>query len=619
MIVVCFGWLWPEHFSRVVNLGLSDFHRRELQRILAGRLLTPLFQPLVSLSDGHILGYEALIRGPSDSALHSPLLLFKTAQTFDLLEPLELLCRQLSIQAFADSGAPGQLFLNVNPMLLLTSDHPSGLTKSYIQQAGLAPERIVIELSEQFQVEDTELFVSAVKHYREFGFQIAIDDLGSGFSGLKLWSELQPDIVKIDRYFVDQLHRDPIKKAFVKNIIELAKSTGSLIVAEGIETSEELLFCRELGADIGQGYLLGRPDNDCADVPLAALSLLRTDKALSLNESLEPVVSKIAAVAAQTPAQQVAALFAADKNLSCVAVVNKEQLPLGLVSRSMINERFSHPFGRALYEKKPIHQCMEVAIMVERSLTMDAVSGVLTAEIHDDASPYFIVTEQGRYYGLGSVRKVLRQLSEHKIQLARYANPLTMLPGNVPINRHIDQLLAENKHFTIGYIDIDGFKPYNDVYGYSKGDLVIELLAQIIQAEVSQDDFVGHIGGDDFIVLSTDSTVVETAQRICLNFSKRMAHYYLPEHVAAGGFYATDRLGSLCFYPLLSLSVGLAMPDTTVCSNYHDVAALASDAKQQAKKTVGPAVFVNKRRVPEHLARLATLVSEATPERPGFL
>ena len=141
--------------------------------------------------------------------------------------------------------------------------------------AGLAPERIVIELSEQFQVEDTELFVSAVKHYREFGFQIAIDDLGSGFSGLKLWSELQPDIVKIDRYFVDQLHRDPIKKAFVKNIIELAKSTGSLIVAEGIETSEELLFCRELGADIGQGYLLGRPDTQCAEVPLAALSLMR--------------------------------------------------------------------------------------------------------------------------------------------------------------------------------------------------------------------------------------------------------------------------------------------------------------------------------------------------------
>jgi EAL domain-containing protein (putative c-di-GMP-specific phosphodiesterase class I) len=240
-------------------LGLSDFHRQELQRIISGRLLTPLFQPLVSLSDGSILGYEALIRGPSDSALHSPLLLFKTAQTFDLLEPLELLCRQLSIQAFADSGAAGQLFINVNPMLLLTSDHPSGLTKSYIQRAGLAPERIVIELSEQFQVEDTELFINAVKHYREFGFQIAIDDLGSGFSGLKLWSELRPDIVKIDRYFIDQLHLDPVKKVFVKNMIEMAKSTCSRVVAEGIETAEELQICVELGAEIGQGYLLGRP------------------------------------------------------------------------------------------------------------------------------------------------------------------------------------------------------------------------------------------------------------------------------------------------------------------------------------------------------------------------
>ena len=584
-------------------MALSDFHRIELERILQHKLLTPLFQPLVSLADGSVLGYEALIRGPSDSALHSPISLFKTAQSFNLLEPLELLCRQMSIQAFAQANAPGLLFLNVNPLLLLTSDHPSGLTKRYIQQAGLAPERIVIELSEQFQVEDTELFVNAVKHYREFGFQIAIDDLGSGFSGLKLWSELQPDIIKIDRYFIDQLHSDPIKKAFVRNIIELAKNTGSLIVAEGIETTEELITCRELGADIGQGYLLGRPHAECHEVPLAATALLCADKGLSLSESLEPVVSKIAAVQAHTPAQNVASMFAADKSLPCVAVVNKDQLPLGLVSRSMINERFSHPFGRALYEKKPIHQCMEAAIVVEHNLSMDAVSDILTADIHDDASPYFIVTEQGSYYGLGSVRKVLRQLSEQKIQLARYANPLTMLPGNVPINRRIDQMLAQGSDFCIGYIDIDFFKPYNDVYGYSKGDLVIELLAKIIQDEVGRDDFVGHIGGDDFIVLFTATDGREVAWRICQQFSQRMTNYYLAEHLAAGGFYATDRLGAPCFFPLLSLSIGLANPDTTLCSSHHDVAALASDAKQQAKKSAGTTVFVNKRRVPAHLAK----------------
>ena len=583
-------------------MGLSDFHRIELLRILQHKLLTPLFQPLVTLTDGRIWGYEALIRGPSDSALHSPILLFKTALAFDLLEPLEMLCRELSISAFAEAAVDGFLFLNVNPKLLLTSDHPSGLTKRFIQQAGLQPDRIVIELSEQFQVEDTDLFISAVKHYREFGFKVAIDDLGSGFSGLKLWSELQPDIVKIDRYFIDQLHRDPIKKAFVKNIIEIAKNTGSSIVAEGIEASEELITCKELGAELGQGYLLGRPEAECRDVSAKAAQLLRIEKSLSFNESLEPVISKVVAVDEQTPAKQVALMFANDNNLPCVAVVDAWQQPVGIVSKSMINERFSHQFGRALYEKKAIKHCMEQApVVVERKLSMDNVSAILSAEANEDASLYFIVTDNGKYYGLGSVRKVLRQISEHKIQLARYANPLTLLPGNVPINTQIDKLLQQEQPFTIAYIDIDNFKPYNDQYGYSKGDLVIELLAQIIQSESdSVADFIGHIGGDDFIVLFAADQAEATADRIVKRFEQRVKHYYLPEHVQQGGFNAMDRLGVASFYPMITLSIGLASPDLQLCLSHHDVSALASAAKQQAKKQTGSSIFVNKRRSPDN-------------------
>jgi diguanylate cyclase (GGDEF)-like protein len=582
-------------------VGLSDFHHNELLRILQHKLLTPLFQPLVRLSDGNIWGYEALIRGPSDSALHSPLLLFKTAQAFDLLEPLEMLCRELSINAFASAKVDGLLFLNVNPLLLLTSDHPSGITKRLIQQAGLQPERIVIELSEQFQVEDTQLFISAVKHYREFGFKVAIDDLGSGFSGLKLWSELQPDIVKIDRYFIDQLHRDPIKKAFVRNIIELAKSTGSSIVAEGIETSEELLTCKELGADLGQGYLLGRPDISCRDLSPKAVQWLRVKPPLLLSESLEPVIDKVLAVSADMPAQQVAALFSRDKTLRCVAVVNQRQQPVGIVSRALINERFSHQFGRALYEKKAIMHCMEPApVVVERTIAMDSVSAMLTADSNDDASLFFIVTDKDQYYGLGSVRKVLRQISEHKIQLARYANPLTLLPGNVPINTQIDLLLRQAQPFTIAYIDIDNFKPYNDQYGYSQGDLVIELLAQIILAETdSSADFVGHIGGDDFIVLFSAGQAQAAALRIQQRFEQRVQHYYTSEHLAQGGFSAMDRLGVASFYPLLTLSIGLAMPDVALCCSHHDVSELASAAKQQAKKQPSNSIFINKRRAPE--------------------
>lgn len=582
-------------------MGLSDFHRNELLRILEHKLLQPLFQPIITLQDGSILGYEALIRGPSDSALHSPLILFKTAQAFDLLEKLELLCRKLSIEAFAQEAFEGLLFLNVNPLVLLTSDHPSGMTKQYIRQAGLKPDQVVIELSEQFQVEDTELFVNAVRHYRDCGFKIAIDDLGSGFSGLKLWSEIQPDIVKIDRYFIDQLHRDPIKKAFVRNIIELAGNTASLIVAEGIETSEELLTCRELGADYGQGYLLGRPYPTCQVDPIHLTQILNISTDIVLNETLEPILSKTPAIEEHTPARQVAELFYQNKTLSCAAVINQSNQPIGIVTRSLIQEKFSHKFGHALYERKPISYCMEKSpVVVEKHLSIDHVSAILSDDDNEDANQFFIVTEQGNYYGLGSLRKVLKRVSENKIQLARYANPLTLLPGNVPINAHIEKLLKCELDFTIAYLDIDHFKPYNDHYGYSKGDIVIELLAQIIQTEVKNPhDFIGHIGGDDFIVVFHGTDAYQTSSRILNAFEQRVRHYYQPDDLSKGGFTATDRLGAETFYPIISLSIGLATPHIAGCRSHHDVADLATAAKQQAKKMPGSAIFVNKRQIPD--------------------
>lgn len=579
-------------------MGISDYHRDELRHILANKRLTPLFQPIVRLADGKNLGFEALIRGPSNSALHSPGNLFKTAISYNLLEPLELLCRELSINAFAKAGAEGLLFLNVNPLLLLTSDHPSGLTKKMIEAAGLAPERIVIELSEQFQVEDTELFINAVKHYREFGFKIAIDDLGSGFSGLRLWSELQPDIVKIDRYFIDQLHQDPVKKAFVKNIIEIAKDTGCSIIAEGIETSEELQMCRELGAEYGQGYLLGRPLVEFQN-NVAALAPLLANNQLTLNQALDPVITVTPAVQQDTPALQVAELFANDKSLHCIAVIDDAGRPVGVVSRGWLNEKFSHTFGRALYQRKAVNFCMEKApLLVEKSLSIDDVSSLISDEA-DDASLHFLVTDNGRYYGLGSVRKVLKQISENKVFFARYTNPLTLLPGNVPLNMHIDTLLQQNVSFSLAYVDIDYFKPYNDLYGYSKGDLVIELLAKILQAEVRPSiDYIYHIGGDDFIIVFTDNNSTAALAQIQCRFTERVKHYYTEAHLAAGGCSAVDRRGQALFYPLISLSIGVVEPDPLLCLSHHDVSELASCAKSEAKKIAGPSIFNSRRRGP---------------------
>jgi EAL domain-containing protein (putative c-di-GMP-specific phosphodiesterase class I) len=227
--------------------------------ILKNEMISTVFQPIFDFSNKTILGYEALSRGPENTVLESPEALFKLAATEQKISELELLCRKKAIVNFANLNLEGKLLLNVSPNVLLDPYHPKGETLHLLAQNGIATERVIIEVTEQEKVEDDKLFKQTIQHYRELGFAIAIDDLGAGYSGLKQWSELLPDIVKIDRYFIDYCDQNFVKKTFLKMIIELAKETGTQVIAEGIEREEELLLLKSLGINLMQGYLLQRP------------------------------------------------------------------------------------------------------------------------------------------------------------------------------------------------------------------------------------------------------------------------------------------------------------------------------------------------------------------------
>ena len=157
-----------------------------LTDVIREQRVYPVFQPIVDLSSGECLGHEALIRGPLGTALHSPYHLFNAAIRNHLLHRLELLCRRRSIERFSAQEMQGKLFLNVSASLLSTPEHQHGFTLELLEELGIPREDIVIELSEQHPFDHHGLTRSAVEHYREMGFHIAIDDLGSGYSGLKL-------------------------------------------------------------------------------------------------------------------------------------------------------------------------------------------------------------------------------------------------------------------------------------------------------------------------------------------------------------------------------------------------------------------------------------------------
>jgi len=255
----------------------------ELERLLFQRDLHILFQPIVNTTLGAELGFEALVRGPEGSGLHDAYTLFTAAQENGQLLRLEMLCRELAIQQFVLLGLPGKLFLNISPMALLDRHHHSGQTIRLLEQYGLDSRRVVIELSERYPMQDISLLTLATRHYASMGLQIAMDDLGTGYSGLKLWSELRPDYVKIDRHFVAGVHQDRIKREFVRFILGIAQRIGCQVIAEGVETAAEYDTLKGLGIGLLQGYYLGRPEASPPCLSTALLQPSRRRKLLSLN------------------------------------------------------------------------------------------------------------------------------------------------------------------------------------------------------------------------------------------------------------------------------------------------------------------------------------------------
>jgi diguanylate cyclase (GGDEF)-like protein len=568
-----------------------------LDTILANGDLHSLFQPIFSLSERRILGYEALSRGPSNSALHSPINLFAVARSAGRLSELELLCRKNACQRFSQLKLEGKLFLNVSPDSLMEPKHQPGRTLQLLQTLGIPPSQVVIELTEQSPTDDFALLDTALHHYRAMGFSIALDDLGAGYSSLRLWSELRPDYVKIDRHFIDGIHQDAVKREFVGSILKMAKASRAQVIAEGIELPEELAVLAEMGVDLIQGYLLCRPQEQ---PPRDATNLLpRTTASSTLSEDvsdLRGLLNPQRAVALSTPTSEVLEMFRAQANLNSLAVLNEAQQPSGIVHRHSLAEALLKPFANELHSRKPISRLMsDDYLAVESSQSLQQVSRLLTSRARQRIEEDFIIIEDGCYVGLGRVIDVLKLITELKIQQARYANPLTLLPGNVPIQQCLTRLLQQSREAVVCYVDIDNFKPFNDIYGYAKGDEVLLSLAQCLNDRVDPTrDFVGHIGGDDFLLVLGSQDWRARLNRLLEDFQSQCRRFYREEDLNAGCFVAHDRNGKRQEYALLSLSLGVVHVHPEQCAQLDasQLAALASEAKRHAKAVPGYSLHI---------------------------
>ncbi len=569
-----------------------------LSSILSQSGLHSLFQPIISLSERRILGYEALSRGPSNSPLHSPVALFAVARQAGRLSELEIACRESACRRFNEQQLPGMLFLNVSPESLLEAAHQPGRTLQLLQDFGIPPSQVVIELTEQTPTDDFQLLQTALHHYRAMGFSIALDDLGAGYSSLRLWSELRPDYVKIDRHFIDGIHQDALKREFVGSILQIAKASRAQVIAEGIELAEELTVLTEMGVDLVQGYLLCRPQEH---PPRDARALMprQNSTAVVLSEDgsdLSALLNELPAVNRDTPTATVLEAFRRQANLNSLAVLDEQGQPCGIVHRHSLSDALLKPFATDLFARKPISRLMnDDFLAVELSQSLQQVSRLITSRARQRIEEDFIITLNGGYLGLGRVIDVLKLITELKIQQARYANPLTLLPGNVPIQQCLTRLLQQRRESVICYVDIDSFKPFNDIYGYGRGDEVLLCLAQCLNDRVDPSrDFVGHIGGDDFLLVLGPEDWRKRLNQLLDDFQSQCRRFYRSEHLEAGCFIAPNRQGQRQEFALLSLSIGVVHLHPQACEQLDasQLAEMASQAKHHAKNVQGYSVHV---------------------------
>ena len=240
------------------------------------------WQPIVDLSEGVIVGHEALIRGPGDSPWATPAALFAWAEEEDRAADLEQACRTLAlVQADADWEPGRYLFLNVDgrwPRLPDPWEH-RGSTR--------AP--LVLELSERHSVLDNPPLLEAVARWRAAGHLLALDDYGTGYAGAATVLAIHPHFVKLDRALIADIDRSFEKRSLVKALRVWTRDLGIQLVAEGIETAAELAVLQDLGCDYGQGFLWGRPEPKrqtrrrkvtTGRLPVASRTLVQAEPAL---------------------------------------------------------------------------------------------------------------------------------------------------------------------------------------------------------------------------------------------------------------------------------------------------------------------------------------------------
>ncbi|MCC5639848.1 EAL domain-containing protein [Nostoc sp. CHAB 5844] len=569
--------------QRFIKFNQSDW----LVKMLAKEQFTSHFQPIVSIQNtSQIYGYESLLRGLDEHGNPlSPGPILELASEAGLLPQLDRIARLSAIAQFSRHQVNGKIFINFAPTALYDPASCLRSTVEAIDQAGISHERVVFEVVESDNPQDLAHLKAVLQYYRDAGFLVALDDLGSGYSSLNLLHQLRPDFIKLDMELIRNVHEDLYKASITEKLLEITQKLNIRTVAEGIECIEELNWLRERGASFAQGYLIAKPH----PVPVTttphfdaiALNLASTASKLVKQQVQHQSESEriVAAVTQrirqslelneilQTTADEVRQLFAVDRVViyqfepDWSGLVAVESLAAGCMSilgfnvmdtcfQSTHADYYQQGNTRAIenIENEGLSPChvellrsLQIrANLVVPILQQERLWGLLIAH-QCSHTRQWQQSEINLFNQLAGQAAIAIQQSElyHKLQQANQelqrlaaSDGLTQVANrrcfDDTLNTEWQRLVREQGCLSLILCDVDCFKLYNDTHGHLAGDDALRQVAKaIFQAVKRPADLVARYGGEEFAVI-LPNTDAEGAIAVATEIQTNVSALQLP-------------------------------------------------------------------------------------------
>jgi diguanylate cyclase (GGDEF)-like protein len=408
------------------------------------------------------------------------------------------------------------------------------------------------------------------------------------------------------------------------------------VIAEGVETLEQLEFLRQRKCQQAQGYYFARPLDPLQFEAFIAQGMSAGNMSVSTPDVSSATTSSDVSPGKQIPIQadsvsnQVPAavsteyigdisipVMPAHPGDNLTAVLKRFQtnpallvLPVvddgravGIINRSNFLEE--HVIGLNGYAfhinhtRKMRDLMMPVTMGFEANVRIRDAAQAIQSHKLDVRVDNICVTKDGVYHGVVDVNLFISAITDINLTLAKGANPLTGLPGNESIQREINERLLKRDGFDIAYVDIDNFKPFNDYYGFQRGDVVIkdigECISRVTRSAAGSSCFCGHIGGDDFIIITGPHQAESISSQVIKALEDLLLEFHGEKDFSAGCYSTLNRKGEQETFGLLSISIGIVNTRLTPVTSYAELASVSTEVKKAAKKLPGSSVVINRR------------------------